>query len=131
LLGINPGGDPSRPENIVSASDSYFVNFEHDYLDCNYPMQGAMLPFLRYVLGASDEQIRRVPKTNLAFRRSRGEDAFKQYHSMTLPAAMEEARPALMRIVRYVQPKVILLETMKCSQSCTVIERTGGWSKKR
>jgi hypothetical protein len=113
VLGINPGGAPDQIEPIKSASEGFFENFEHDYVDCDYPMQRVMFPFLKTILGASDDELRRVPKTNLAFRRSPGEDSFKQYHPMTLGAAMREAKPSLSRIIRNVQPKLILMETMK------------------
>jgi hypothetical protein len=67
VLGINPGGAPDQAEEIISASDGYFDNFEHDYVDCAYTIQRVMLPFLRNILGATDEKVRRIPKTNLAF----------------------------------------------------------------
>jgi hypothetical protein len=65
------------------------------------------------ILRATRDEIRRVPKTNLAFRRSPGGDSFKQYHPMTLGDAMQEARPSLARIICNVQTKMILMETMK------------------
>jgi hypothetical protein len=113
VLGINPGGAPDQPEAIVSASPGYFDNFEHDYVDCDYTLQRIMLPFLQHILGATVDEVRRVPKTNLAFRRSPGEDSFQQYHPMTLGAAIKEAKPALSRIICNVEPKLILMETMK------------------
>jgi hypothetical protein len=113
LLGINPGGAPDQAGEILSASEGYFENFEHDYVDCDYTLQRVMLPFLQQILGATCDEIRHVPKTNLAFRRSPDEDRFKQYHPMTLGAAMKEARPSLSRIIRTVEPKMILMETMK------------------
>jgi hypothetical protein len=88
LLGINPGGAPDQAGEIP-------------------------LPFLQQILGATRDEIRRIPKTNLAFRRSPGEDSFKQYHPMTLGAAIKEARPSLSRIICNIQPKMILMETMK------------------
>jgi len=42
VLGINPGGAPDHPEAIISASDGYFENREHDYVDCRYSMQRVM-----------------------------------------------------------------------------------------
>lgn len=113
VLGINPGGAPDQVEEIISASDDYFDNYEHDYVDCDYTIQRVMLPFLQNILGATSEEIRKIPKSNLAFRRSPAEDSFRLYHPMTLAAAMKEARPSLSRLIHNVQPKVILLETMK------------------
>jgi hypothetical protein len=113
VLGINPGGAPDQEDEIVSASESYFDIFEHDYVDCDYAIQRVMLPFLQNILGATPEDIRRIPKSNLAFRRSPGEDTFRQYHPMTLTAAMKEARPSLSRLIHNVQPTMILMETMK------------------
>ena len=59
------------------------------------------------------DEIHHIPKTNLAFRRSPGEVSFQQYHSMTLGSAMKEASSSLSRIIRNVEPKMIMMETMK------------------
>ena len=113
VLGINPGGAPDQEEEIISASAGYFEKFEHDYVDCDYAIQRVMLPFLQNILGATSEEIRGIPKSNLAFRRSPGEDSFRAYHQLTLAAAMKESHPSMVRIIQNVQPKMILLETMK------------------
>lgn len=113
VLGVNPGGDPGHPQSLISASVSFFENYEHDYVDCSYTIQRMMLPFLQHVLRASSEQIRRIPKTNLAFRRSPRESDFKKIHGMSLQTGMQESRPWLGHIIEHVNPRMILLETMK------------------
>lgn len=113
VLGVNPGGDPENPSSLISASSSFFENYEHDYVDCSYTIQRMMLPLLEHVLKATPDQIRAIPKTNLAFRRSPKEDGFKKYHGMSLADGMKESKPWLERIIRHVSPKMILLETMK------------------
>lgn len=123
VIGINPGGDPSKPDSLLSASTAFFENYEHDYVDCSYAIQRAMLPFLQSILGATTDQIRRIPKTNLAFRHSPGEDDFKKIHGMTLNDGMLEAKPELEKIICHVQPSMILLETMKPERFASLFGR--------
>lgn len=113
VLGVNPGGDPNDPDSLKSASKSFFEHHEHDYVDCSYTIQRMMLPMLQHVLKARADQIRRIPKTNLSFRRSPGESHFKKYHGMSLLSGMKESKPWLNRIIKHVSPRMILLETMK------------------
>ncbi len=110
VLGINPGGDPDTWTEDKLASRSFYEDWEHEYVDCKYAIQEPMLPFLMNVLVRSKEGIRRVPKTNLAFRRSNGVDAFRSFHQMTLTAGQNEAKPFVEEIIRCVSPKVIILE---------------------
>ncbi len=113
ILGANPVGDPDQPESLKSASASFFKNYEHDSVDCSYTIQRMMLPFLQHVLRSGSEQIRRIPKTNLAFRRSARESDFKEIHGMSLLTGMKESKPWLGQIIEHVSPRMILLETMK------------------
>lgn len=112
VLGLNPGGSPADSD-LQAASRTFFEDFEHDYVDCSYPIQKVMLPFLMYVLNATREQIRHVPKSNLAFRRSPCENDFRTLHGMTMNAGMEEARPFVCEIIQHVRPRMILLEAMR------------------
>ncbi len=113
VVGVNPGGNPGHPSSLMSASSSFFENYEHDYVDCSYTIQRMMLPLLEHALKATPDQIRAIPKTNLAFRRSPGEADFKKHHGMSLTDGMKESKPWLERIIRHVKPRMILLETMK------------------
>ena len=85
-------------------------------MDSRYPIQEVMLPFLKKVLATNDEGVRRIPKSNFAFRRSPGEDSFKRCHNMTLTRAMHEAKPTVCEILEFVLPKMIILEGMKDQQ---------------
>lgn len=84
VFGINPGGNPRDPDSIIRASTTYYEDWEHEYVDSRYDIQAVMLPFLKNVLRINNEGVRRIPKSNLAFRRSPGTDSFKQCHNMTL-----------------------------------------------
>lgn len=108
ILGINPGGDPTLPSDQYP--DREFVGWHHDYVDCDYDIQRAMLPFLKHALKADDALVRRVPKTNVAFRRSTGVDALGKQQHITYDAASKEAEPVLRRIIQNVEPKVIIFE---------------------
>ena len=116
VFGINPGGDPGDPDKLIWASRTYYENWEHEYVDSRYPIQEVMLPFLKKVLATNDEGVRRIPKSNLAFRRSPGEDSFKRCHNMTLTRAMHEADHTVCEILEFVSPKMIILEGMKDQQ---------------
>ena len=138
VFGINPGGDPGDPNKLKWASTTYYENWEHEYVDSRYRIQGVMLPFLKNVLATNNEGVRKIPKANLAFRRSKGEDSFEQYHGMTLTQAMHEAMPTICEILKFVSPKMIILEGMKdqkfrtlyCSGSTKQI-RDPIWDKHR
>ena len=113
VFGINPGGNPRDPDSIIRASTTYYENWEHEYVDSRYRIQEVMLPFLKNVLVTNNKGVRQIPKANLAFRRSKGEDSFEQYHGMTLTQAMHEAMPTVCEILKFVSPKMIILEGMK------------------
>lgn len=107
VIGYNPGGDPDHWDESLLASRSFYENGEHEYVDCHYPLAVAMRRFLTATFSLdSVEQIREIPKTNLIFRRSPGQD------SLTLrpAAALDEARPFVEKIIQRVQPHAILFE---------------------
>ena len=107
VIGFNPGGDPGTWTESALASRSFYENDEHEYVDCNYPIAVAMRTFLIGVLGLqSHDEIRRIPKTNLIFRRSRGQD----YLGMKKSEAIRESRPFLEEIIKAVSPENIVLE---------------------
>ena len=124
VLGINPGGDPAAwkqevgryyPSSWVTPllnGDFWFENYEHEYVDCRYPIQQVMNDFLRAILSVGNEDLRKIPKINLAFRRSPDTDSFKDLHGMTLTQGQREATPFVARILEHVAPDVVLLEGM-------------------
>ena len=124
VAGINPAGNPEDwPEEVrqyypgawierVLANDFWFEKDEHEYVNCRYPIQQTMLTFVTDILQATPNDIRNVPKINLAFRRTPRTDnqVFRRIHGMTLTGAQQEARPFVEEILKYVKPRVILLE---------------------
>ena len=110
VLGIKPGGDPSRWSESELASQSFYENWEHEYVDCDYPIQRAMLPLLMEVFGISKEEVRKVPKSNLAFRRATSVETFKVEQGISLDEAQREAIPFLEEMISYISPKIIILE---------------------
>jgi hypothetical protein len=114
ILGWNPGGDPKDPSTVLRASDGWYENDEHEYVDSHYTIALAMRAFLVDILRLeSPEPIRRLPKSNITFRRS--PDAA----SLGMPTrqALIEARPFLREILDRVQPSVLVLEGKQTSDA--------------
>lgn len=110
VLGWNPGGNPQTWSESELASTSFFENGEHEYVDCHYPLAVVMRTFLIKALALrSAEDIRTIPKTNLIFRRSRGQDSL----AVSDEKAFSEARPFVEEIIQQVQPTTIILEGTK------------------
>lgn len=110
ILGINPGGNPAT-WTMPAGADEFCSAWQHDYVDERYPIQAVMQPLLQKVLGIDDASLRRIPKTNMVFRRSQGVSKFQEQQSgMTMDTALKEAAPTLEKIVRRVSPKAILFE---------------------
>ena len=110
VLGWNPGGDPRTWSETELASTSYYENGEHEYVDCHYPLAVAMRTFLVEALALrSDDEIRTIPKANLIFRRSRGQDSL----GIRDGEALTEAKPFVEQIINRVQPTAIILEGTK------------------
>jgi hypothetical protein len=114
LLGFNPGGNPATWDESLLASRSYYEDGEHEYVDFKHDSKfyRAMQAFLLRVLHLqSVAAIRKIPKTNLIFRRSSQSDStFKRQQGIPISNAAEEARPFVEEILARVQPEVILLE---------------------
>ena len=79
-------------------------------MDCSYPIQRTMLPFLMQVFDSDKESVRKIPKSNLSFRRAKSVDSFKDEQGMTLEEAQLEAMPFVEEIIAHVSPKIIILE---------------------
>lgn len=110
ILGINPGGDPET-WSLPPGTDEFCSAWQHDYVDERYSIQAVMQPLLKRVLGIEDEVLRRIPKTNMVFRRSGGVSKFRaQQGGMTMWQALEESAPVLQRIICRVSPRAIIFE---------------------
>lgn len=109
VLGFNPGGEVDGTD--LNASSSFYENWEHDYVDFRhhgkqYSLAGPAYDLLVQVLQTpSEDAIRRVPATNVIFRRSRHASAL----NLTARAAARESSPVLAQILRAVDPAAILL----------------------
>lgn len=110
ILGINPGGNPET-SSLPADTDEFCSSWRHDYVDERYSIQAVMQPLLKRVLGIDDEILRRIPKTNMVFRRSEGVSKFEaQQGGMTMWQALNESAPFLERIIRRVSPRAIIFE---------------------
>lgn len=109
VLGFNPGGETDGTD--LNASASFYENWEHDYVDFRsygdaYKLAGRACDTLAEVLQtSSDDAIRRIPATNVIFRRSRRSSGL----GLTTRAASHESAPVLAEILRAVDPVAILL----------------------
>lgn len=109
VLGFNPGGETDGTD--LNASKSFYENWEHDYVDFRsygnaYRLAGRAYDMLAEVLQtSSDDAIRRIPATNVIFRRSRRSSDLR----LTTRAAARESAPVLAEILRSVDPVAILL----------------------
>jgi hypothetical protein len=108
VLGQNPGGETDGTD--MTASDSFFENWEHDYLRFRltpeYALAGPASTLLSEVLATrSIDALRQVPTSNLIFRRSRNTGAL----NVSPNVAAEEARPFVSRLLKIVDPRCILL----------------------
>lgn len=108
VLGQNPGGETDGTD--LAASDSYFENWEHDYVrfrhELGYSLAGPMCKLLACALETSSvDALRQIPATNIIFRRSRNTSRL----NLKLHQAAVEAQPFLNRILQAVNPSTVLL----------------------
>jgi hypothetical protein len=109
ILGWNPGGDPATWTEEALASSSLYEHGEHEYVDCHYRIARVMRELLEEALDLDGfEPIRKIPKSNIIFRRSRAMDGL----SLSDAEALDEAQPFVQRIIRHTNPELILLEGM-------------------
>lgn len=107
VVGYNPGGDPATWDESELASRSFYENDEHEYVDCNYPLAIAMRHYLTKVLLLGNVSgIRSIPKINLIFRRSSGQNTL----SLSPSEAIREAKSFVEEVVMRVGPALILFE---------------------
>lgn len=106
VIGIKPGGRTDGSHQL--ASQSFYEDWEHEYVDMNYRIAEVMRPALMQALEAkSKDELRRVPKTNTFFQRAVGTDDFTGAE-LSRNAAM--CAPFLAEILAYVRPQTIILE---------------------
>ncbi len=109
VLGLNPGGETDG--NDLNASDGFYENGEHDYVAFRrygrqYSLAGPMCDLLAATLDTtSEDDLRRVPATNVIFRRSRNASRL----NLSLRDAARESAPVLAKILQAADPQVILL----------------------
>jgi hypothetical protein len=133
-LGVNPAGNPDELESDgvrrkaggrgpASASRSYFERGEHDVFDCDWPENVKLRELVADILDTDDTGVLRTKlvKTNMAFRRAPApvRNKIRQFHGMTLEAAMDEAKPFLTKIIEIVQPQLIILGGVKMKDFVT------------
>lgn len=105
IVGLNPGGDPSRPDSLQSASTWYEHN-EHDYLDCDYAIARKMRAFLiESGIVATAEGIRAIPKLNVVFHRSANWGGL-----FSQRAARDLAHPHVNEILEAIAPTMLIVE---------------------
>jgi len=107
ILGQNPGGTIGK--QYLSASTSYFENWEHDFVEFQnnnkYALAKPMCDLLHSVLQTnSDNIIRQIPFTNIIFRRSQNTEQL----NTSLSKAVLETQPYLTKIIKYINPNNIL-----------------------
>ncbi len=119
VLGINPGGDPTRiaPDGVhyrdgrnnrASSSKGYYENGENDLVDCKWHENAGLLKLLVPILGSSDAIRRGVVKTNLAFVRQKNTKDTK-----AIERSKDQSTPFLRRILDRVLPDLVLLTGVK------------------
>ncbi|PGH59433.1 hypothetical protein CRT60_00430 [Azospirillum palustre] len=110
ILGAYPNGNPGEWSPSHMASMAHYENGEHEYVDGNLPLKGVMRHFLRTTLGIDDDEVRRIPKTHLVFRRATTDTRFEACQGISLTAAVREARPFVEEMIARVSPRIIILE---------------------
>jgi hypothetical protein len=108
VLGQNPGGETDGTD--LAASETFFENWEHDYLcfrkNPRYALARPMCALLAAALQTTSvDVLRQVPATNVIFRRSRNTEAL----NLNPNRAAAESAPALRGILEAVNPRAVLL----------------------
>lgn len=108
VLGQNPGGETDGTD--LAASNTYYENWEHDYLcfrnDSRYALARPICALLAAALQTTSvNTLRQVPATNVIFRRSRNTESL----NLSPAKAAAESAPALRNIVETVNPRAVLL----------------------
>jgi uracil-DNA glycosylase len=106
VIGIKPGG--RRDGSHQLASQTFYEDNAHEYVDMDYRIAAVMRSALMDALGATDpNQLRAVPKTNCFFHRAVGTDDFSPAE---LRANAKLCAPFLTEMIAAVNPDVLVLE---------------------
>lgn len=112
VIGIKPGGRRDGTHQL--ASQSFYENGEHEYVDMNYRIAAVMRPALVKALGLkSSEELRSIPKTNCIFHRAVGTDDFT---STEMREHAVLCAPFLAEMLNIVRPSAIILEGAKARE---------------
>ena len=107
FIGDNPGGDPDRPETVANYKEDYGAD-EHDFLDEDYRLVVKVRELFRDAFGRDGiEKLRSLQVTNASFFRSS-----EQPSGSMLNSSREKCRPYLGRIVKIVNPLLVLATGM-------------------
>ena len=96
MIGHNPGGNPARENRARNSVKSGF----HEYVNNaggseeSYKLAKIMNGYLRRLLDLNSDQIRKIPKINIVFRRSKNAAEFAQDHDgLSIWCAAKEEQP--------------------------------------
>ena len=107
FIGDNPGGDPDKPETVANYKEDYGAD-EHDFLDEDYRLAVKMRDLFTDAFGRNGiAKLCSVQVTNASFFRSSS-----QLLGSVLGSNREKCRPYLARIVKIVNPTLILATGM-------------------
>lgn len=113
VIGIKPGGRTDGSHQL--ASQTFYEDWSHEYVDMNYPIAAVMRPALMTALEISDfAQLRRVPKTNTFFHRAVGTDDFTREEYV---AHVRMCAPFVDEMISFVDPKAIVLEGLAAREN--------------
>lgn len=106
VIGIKPGG--RRDGSHQLASQTFYEDDAHEYVDMDYRIAAVMRPALMYAFEAvSADQLRGIPKTNCFFQRAVGTDDFS---STELRQNAALCAPFLGEMIAAVSPDVLIME---------------------
>lgn len=106
VIGINPGGPRDGTHQL--ASQSFYEDWSHEYVDMNYKIASVMRSALMTALEASvADQLRGVPKSNCFFQRAVGTEKLRPDE---IRANATQCAPFLGEMLFFVQPEVLILE---------------------
>lgn len=106
VIGIKPGGRTDGSHQL--ASQGFYEDWSHEYVDQDYRIAAVMRPALMKALGASSaDDLRGVPKTNTFFQRAVGTDDFS---AADLTRNVQQCAPYLTEMLAFVRPDAIVLE---------------------
>ena len=117
IIGHNPGGNPDEcgPQSLkIEEGFHDYVNNAEAREGDRYPLATAMRGYLTRVLGIGLNDLRRIPKINLVFRRSEDEARFAGHHAdISMWNAANHDRPFVEELIESIEPSGIIFEGHK------------------